>query len=44
MFDKFGSEVSITGSAGNEAAIVGAYRHDDNGYDSGSAYIYRTTA
>ena len=39
--DRFGISVSIIGSAGNEVAIVGAWQHDDNGSDSGSAYIYR---
>ncbi|SPD74472.1 exported hypothetical protein [uncultured Desulfobacterium sp.] len=34
--DYFGYSVSITGNY----AVVGAYRNDDNGADSGSAYIY----
>ena len=38
--DKFGP-VSIIGTAGNEVAIVGAWLDDDNGSNSGSAYIYR---
>ena len=35
--DYFGYSVSIDG----DAAIVGSYGDDDNGYNSGSAYIYR---
>jgi hypothetical protein len=35
--DKFGFSVSISGSA----AAVGAYGDDDNGSNSGSAYIFR---
>ena len=38
--DQFGYSVSISGSPGNEVAIVGAFLDDDNGTDSGSAYIY----
>ena len=34
--DEFGVDVSISG----DKAIVGAYRHDDNGRWSGAAYIY----
>jgi len=34
--DYFGRSVSISG----EYAIVGAYQDDDNGYNSGSAYIF----
>ncbi len=34
--DRFGIKVSISG----DRAIVGAYNHDDNGEDSGAAYIY----
>ncbi|MDL1960780.1 MAG: hypothetical protein LWX01_03635, partial [Deltaproteobacteria bacterium] len=34
--DHFGYSVSISG----DTAIVGAYYDDDNGYDSGSAYIF----
>ena len=34
--DWFGSSVSISG----DIAIVGAWRDDDNGFDSGSAYIF----
>ncbi len=32
--------VSITGSSGNIAALVGAYRHDENGSNSGAAYSF----
>jgi len=35
--DYFGRIVSISG----DYVIVGAYQDDDNGADSGSAYIYR---
>lgn len=34
--DRFGSRVSISGTS----AIVGAHYDDDNGYDSGSAYVF----
>jgi hypothetical protein len=34
--DEFGRSVSISG----DTAIVGAYYDDDNGYNSGSAYIF----
>ena len=36
-YDKFGSSVAISG----DTAIVGAYGDDDNGDDSGSAYVFR---
>jgi hypothetical protein len=36
-YDYFGFSVSISG----DLAIVGAYRDDDKGTDSGSAYIFR---
>ena len=39
--DRYGSSVSISGTPGNEIAIVGAFFHDDNTTNSGSAYIYR---
>ena len=35
-YDNFGTSVSISG----DYAIVGAYRDDDNGLDSGSAYMF----
>jgi len=35
--DRFGFSVSISGSA----AVIGAYRNDDNGGNSGSAYVFR---
>ena len=38
--DNFGVSVSIDGTT----AIVGAYKDDDNGTDSGSVYIYEQTA
>ncbi len=37
--DWFGESVSISGGA----AIIGAYGHDDNGANSGSAYIFKDT-
>ena len=37
--DMFGEKVGISGTR----AIVGAFRNDDNGTDSGSAYIFDTT-
>jgi len=39
--DAFGVSVLISGDPGNEVAIVGAIWDDDNGTDSGSAYIFR---
>ncbi|MBI9020340.1 MAG: PEP-CTERM sorting domain-containing protein [Verrucomicrobia bacterium] len=36
-YDAFGRSASLSGSAG----LVGAYRDDDNGNDSGSAYLFR---
>ncbi len=36
--DRFGSSVSPSGSNG----LVGAYRDDDKGSDSGSAYVFRS--
>lgn len=38
--DNLGWSVSISGSPGNEIAIAGAWWDDDNGTDSGSAYIF----
>ena len=38
--DRFGWSVTISG----DAAIVGAYRDDDNGISSGSAYVYVSSA
>ncbi len=38
--DSFGSSISISSSS----AIVGAYRDDDNGSASGSAYIFEKTS
>ncbi len=35
--DRFGTAVSISG----DVAVVGAYADDDNGSDSGSAYVFR---
>ncbi|MFB3099444.1 MAG: FG-GAP repeat protein, partial [Acidimicrobiia bacterium] len=37
--DLFGSSVAISG----DIAIVGAYKDDDNGINSGSAYLFDTT-
>ena len=38
--DNFGISVSLSG----DRALIGAYRNDDNGNDSGSAYIFDLTA
>ena len=38
-YDQFGRSVSISGGT----AIVGAEGDDDNGYDSGSAYLFKDT-
>jgi hypothetical protein len=38
--DRLGISVAISGAT----AIVGAYRDDDNGSSSGSAYLFDTTA
>ena len=35
----FGWSVAISGSLGNEVAVVGTYADNDNGYESGSAYL-----
>jgi hypothetical protein len=35
--DRFGNSVSVSG----DVAVVGAFGDDDNGTDSGSAYVYR---
>ena len=42
--DEFGFSVAITGAAGNETAIVGTHRDDDNGSNSGSAYLFDAAA
>ncbi|MCZ6836329.1 MAG: FG-GAP repeat protein, partial [Planctomycetota bacterium] len=39
--DLFGFSVSVSGSLGNEVAIIGSVFDDDNGNSSGSAYIFR---
>ena len=39
----FGTSVAISGPPGKEVAIVGASGDDDNGYGSGSAYLFDTT-
>ena len=38
--DWFGNSVAISGDPGKEIVIVGAFRDDDNGSDSGSAYLF----
>ena len=38
--DLFGISVAISGAIGNQTAIVGAWGDDDNGADSGSAYLF----
>ncbi len=39
-YDNFGISVAISGTSGDEIAIVGAYFDDDNGDGSGSAYLF----
>ena len=41
--DLFGRSVAISGPLGKEVAIVGAWRDDDNGSSSGSAYLFDIT-
>ena len=41
--DRFGFSVAISGAPGKETAIVGAIYDDDNGTDSGSAYLFDAT-
>ena len=41
--DRFGNSVPIGGLPGLETAIVGAWKDDDNGDDSGAAYLFDTT-
>ncbi|MEE8154748.1 MAG: FG-GAP repeat protein [Phycisphaerales bacterium] len=41
--DIFGASVAISGPPGREIAIVGAYQDDDNGINSGSAYLFHAT-
>ena len=38
--DEFGRSVAISGAPGQEVALVGAWRDDDNGFDTGSAYFF----
>ena len=40
--DRFGLSVAISGLPGKEVALVGAFLDDDNGADSGSAYLFDT--
>ena len=42
-FDEFGYSVAISGPPGDEIAIIGANHDDDNGSDSGSAYLFDAT-
>ena len=42
--DQFGFSVAISGATGKEVAIVGAWLDDDNGSDSGSAYLFDAAA
>ena len=44
MGDNFGISVAISGAHGKETAIVGADRDDDNGGNSGSAYLFDAAA
>ena len=39
-FNWFGNSVALSGLPGLEVAIIGAFRDDDNGADSGSAYLF----
>ncbi len=41
--DGFGYSVAISGPPGNKVAMVGAPGDNDNGFDSGSAYLFDTT-
>ena len=41
--DEFGTSVAVSGANGRQVAIVGARYDDDNGIDSGSAYLFETT-
>ncbi|MCH8825118.1 MAG: FG-GAP repeat protein [Planctomycetes bacterium] len=41
--DRFGNSVAISGPSGKEIAIVGARFDDDNGFQSGSAYLFNAT-
>ncbi len=41
--DGFGYSVAISGPPGDKVAIVGAPGDNDNGFDSGSAYLFDTT-
>ena len=38
--DGFGVTIAISGTSGNEIAIIGATGNDDNGNSSGSAYLF----
>jgi hypothetical protein len=38
--DYFGQSVAISGTGNDAVAIIGAYEDDDNGSESGSAYIF----
>ena len=42
--DSFGRSVAISAATGKEIAIVGAWRDDDNGNQSGSAYLFAAAA
>ncbi|MCH8315247.1 MAG: hypothetical protein IIA64_04670, partial [Planctomycetes bacterium] len=41
---RYGGSVAISGAPGKEIAIVGAGGDDDNGTDSGSAYLFDAAA
>ncbi len=43
-FDRFGYSVAISGAPGKEVAIVGSCCDDDNGSNSGSAYLFDAAA
>ena len=40
----FTRSVAISGAPGKDVAIVGAWRDDDNGFHSGSAYLFDAAA
>ena len=43
-FDGFGRSVAISGATGKQTAIIGAFQDDDNGTNSGSAYLFDAAA
>lgn len=41
--DQFGVSVAISGTTGNEVTVIGTHHDDDNGSNSGSAYLFDAT-